>query len=281
MDRPVGSLRSTAVSAADLTRPRPEPVARAGSGPLRIPIEPTVADRSGDAAELRRKTQQVAKGGARAAVLGVNDGLVSNLLIILGVAGANAARASVRLAGFASLLAGAISMAAGEWISVRSQVELYTGVLDELRTLIARNPKLVLGELVDRLVDSGFEASTARRVSTELPLEGDRFMTFTARTVFGLDPDELGSPVTAAVSSLGLFAAGALVPLVPWFFLHGTRAVVLSIVLTAVASMGVGMVVARSSGGSVRRSALRQLAIVVGVAAVTYLIGKVFGTAVG
>ena len=269
------------MATADLTRRFSEPGAKAGSGPLRIPIEPTVTDGSGDAAELRRKTQQVAKGGARAAVLGVNDGLVSNLLIILGVAGANAAPASVRLAGFASLLAGAISMAAGEWISVRSQVELYSGVLDELRTLIARNPKLVLGELVDRLVDSGFEASTARRVSTELPLEGDNFMAFTARTVFGLDPEELGSPVTAAVSSLGLFAAGALVPLVPWFFLHGTRAVVLSIVLTAVASMGVGMVVARSSGGSVRRSALRQLAIVVGVAVITYLIGKVFGTAVG
>jgi VIT1/CCC1 family predicted Fe2+/Mn2+ transporter len=184
---------------------------------------------------------------------------------------------SVRLAGFASLLAGAISMAAGEWISVRSQVELYGGVLAELRTLIARNPKLVLGELVDKLVDSGFEMDTARRASTELPLDGEKFMVFTARTVFGLDPEALGSPLTAAVSSLGLFAAGALVPLFPWFFLHGGRAVSVSIVLSA----GVGVVGARSSGGSMPRSAVRQLAIVVGVAAVTYVIGKVFGTAIG
>jgi vacuolar iron transporter family protein len=268
--------------AADQTRPLAIPERGTPSrGPLTVPIDATVADGSSDAVELRRKTQQVAKGAARAAVLGVNDGLVSNLLIILGVAGANAAASSVRLAGFASLLAGAISMAAGEWISVRSQVELYGGVLDELRTLIRRNPKLVLGELVGKLVDAGLEPSTAQRVSTELPLDGDKFMTFTARTVFGLDPEELGSPVTAAVSSLGLFAAGALVPLFPWFFVHGGRAVALSIVLTALASAGVGVVVARSSGGSAGRSAARQLAIVVGVAAITYLIGKVLGTAVG
>ena len=106
-------------------------------------------------------------------------------------------------------------------------------------------------------------------------------MVFTARTVFGIDPEELGSPVTAAVSSLALFSGGALVPLLPWFFMKGTPAVLLSAVLTGVASLVVGAAIARSSGNNVARSAARQFAIVVAASAITYGIGKAFGTAIG
>jgi hypothetical protein len=151
--------------------------------PTHIPIEPTVSDANADTAALRRKAQQVARGGARAAVLGANDGLVTNLCLILAVAGANAAPSAVRLAGFASLVAGAFSMAAGEWVSVSSHRELAVGLLDELRRLIARNPKLVLGELTAQRVDDGFAEDTAAQASTELPLDEDRFLTFTARTM--------------------------------------------------------------------------------------------------
>ena len=249
--------------------------------PITFPIDARVADGDSDATALRVRAQQVSRGAARAAVLGVNDGLVSNLCLILGVAGASAGQSAVRIAGFASLIAGALSMAAGEWVSVRSQVELFHGVLAELRRLIVRNPKLVLDQLVDKLVDAGFDESTARRASTELPLDGERFMVFTARTVFGIDPEELGSPVIAAVSSLALFSGGALVPLLPWFFTEGTPAVLLSAVLTGIASLGVGAVIARSSGNNVARSAGRQFAIVVAASAITYGIGKAFGTAIG
>ncbi|MDP9075214.1 MAG: VIT1/CCC1 transporter family protein, partial [Actinomycetota bacterium] len=119
--------------------------------PTQIPIEPRVADAASDADELAGRVAQVAKGGARAAVLGVNDGLVTNVCLILAVAGANASRTNVRLAGFASLVAGAFSMAAGEWVSVRSQVELLSGLVDELRRMVSRNPALVLNELAKRL----------------------------------------------------------------------------------------------------------------------------------
>lgn len=269
------------VRSAVLPFAKAAPKASAPVAPYTPRIAPKVADGSKDAAELKAKSDQVAKGAARAAVLGVNDGLVSNLCLILGVAGASSTAAAVRIAGLASLVAGAFSMAAGEWISVRSQVELFKGVLDELRKLTERNPQLVLNTLADRLTDIGLAETTAKQVTTELPLKEKSFFDFTAQTVFGLNPDELGSPRVAAVSSLGLFGAGAIVPLAPWFFTSGMLATVLSVVFTGIASLVVGAWVGRSSGGSPVKSALRQLLIVVVVAAVTYGIGKAVGTAVG
>jgi VIT1/CCC1 family predicted Fe2+/Mn2+ transporter len=263
------------------TRAGPERRPAAAPTPTRIPIDPHVADAAADAAALADKIGQVSRGGVRAAVLGVNDGLVTNVCLILAVAGANASASSVRLAGFASLLAGALSMAAGEWVSVRSQVDLYTSALGELRVLVGRHPKLILDELAGRLEAAGFGRETAQVASTELPLDEPRFLRFTARTLFGLDPDELGAPMTAATTSLVLFAAGALVPLLPWFFTRGTAATALSLALTAGASLVVGAVVGRSSARPVVACALRQLGIVVAAAAVTFGIGKLFGTAVG
>jgi VIT1/CCC1 family predicted Fe2+/Mn2+ transporter len=254
--------------------------AAADARPVTYPIDPRVADAAADAAALRVRVAQVARGGARAAVLGVNDGLVTNVCLILAVAGADASASSVRLAGFASLIAGAFSMAAGEWVSVRSQVELMQGLFDELRRLSARNPKLVLDELTDHLVETGFGRETAQIASTELPLDEPRFLRFTARTIFGVDPDAAGSPHTAAWTSFALFALGALVPLLPWFFVHGATATTLSIVLTSAASLAVGAIVARSSGRSVWMGAGRQLGIVVVAAGVTWAIGRIFGTAV-
>jgi vacuolar iron transporter family protein len=249
-------------------------------GPFTDTIDAQIVDSARDAADLRRRTDAVARGGARAAVLGVNDGLVTNVCLILAMAGADSSQSAVRLAGFASLVAGALSMAAGEWVSVRSQVELFEGILAELRTLIRRNPQLILGELTSKLEEAGFAHDTAQRASTELPLSGDKFIDFTARTVFGVNPDELGSPRTAALSSLALFGGGALVPLLPWFFAAGTAATVMSIVATALASMTVGGWVSRSASRSVALGALRQLGIVIAAAAVTYGIGAVFGTTV-
>ena len=250
------------------------------SGPYTERIEPAVTDGARDAEELRQKAEVVARGGARAAVLGVNDGLVTNICLILGVAAANGPASAVRVAGFASLVAGAVSMAVGEWVSVRSQVEMYEGVLDELRLLVRRNPKLVLDTLTQRLVDGGFARDTARLVATELPLDERHFQQFTAQTVFGINADELGSPRVAALTSLALFSLGAAVPLAPWLVGSGIAATVTSIVLTAVASMAVGAWVARSSGRPALHGGLRQLLFVVLAAAVTSGVGAAFGTAV-
>src|SRR4051794_37837875 len=204
---------------------------RVVSQPVRIPIERRATDPAADAADLTRRVAQVSRGAARAAVLGVSDGLVTNICLILGVAGAQASAGSVRLAGFASLIAGAFSMAAGEWVSVRSQVELYGGLIGELRRLVSRNPRLVLDEMASHLEAAGFGRETAQIASTELPLDEPRFLRFASTTLFGLNPDELGSPMVAAMTSLGLFAAGALVPLLPWFFTSGGGAPPPSVVL--------------------------------------------------
>jgi VIT1/CCC1 family predicted Fe2+/Mn2+ transporter len=253
---------------------------RQSGRPIHIPIEPAVRDAAADTASLRRKAEQVSRGGVRAAVLGANDGLVTNLCLILAIAGASATPSAVRLAGFASLIAGAFSMAAGEWVSVSSHKELAVGLLAELRRLIARNPKLVLDELTTQLVDDGLAEDTAMQASTELPLDEDRFLNFTARTVFGVNPDELGSPVTAASSSFALFSIGALIPLAPWFFTSGAAAVGTSVVLTGLASLFIGGLVSRSSGNSTILGAARQLAIVVLASGITYGIGALFGTAI-
>ncbi len=250
------------------------------SQPLTPRIEPRVADNDRDAAELRGRVETVSRGGARAAVLGVNDGLVTNVCLILALAGASASASTVRTAGFASLIAGAFSMAAGEWVSVRSQVELYHGILAEIRALVQRNPRLVLGELTTKLTDAGFAHDTAQRAAAERPLDEGRFLDFSARTVFGVNPDDLGSPMTAALGSLGLFTVGALVPLVPWFLAEGPAATVASLVATAVAGLLVGGWVSGSAGRPVAPGAVRQLLIVVAAAAVTYAIGALFGTAV-
>lgn len=171
-------------------------------------------------------------------------------------------------------------MAAGEWVSVRAQVELYQGVLGELRSLVGRNPKLVLDALEDKLEGFGFDTSTAQKASTEIGLDEELFLSFAARNVFGVNDDELGSPMTAALSSLALFSLGALVPLAPWFFTEGGAGVALTIVLTTVSAVVVGAYIGRSGGTSAWRSALRQFVIVAGAAGITYGIGALFGTTV-
>ena len=252
----------------------------ARQGPLVNAIDPYVTDGAADAVALQARTQTVNRGAARAAVLGVNDGLVTNLSLIIAMAGASADQSAVRLAGFASLVAGAFSMAAGEWVSVRSQVELYQGILAELRNLVRRNPKLVLEQLTERLEADGFAKETAQQAATELPLDEGRFFDFAARTLFGLTADGLGSPRVAAFSSLALFSVGALVPLMPWFVTSGSVAMWASIVLTAIASVAVGGWITSSSGSGVVKGGTRQLLIVVATASVTFLIGKIFGTVV-
>lgn len=259
------------------------PVAGTASGlrpPYTTRAEPRTTDPAADAAALRARASAVNRGAARAAVLGVNDGLVTNVCLILGVVGASGDADAVRIAGLASLIAGAFSMAAGEWISVRSQVELFDGVVAELRRLTSRNPRLVLDELADSLTEQGLATDTSHRVAAELPLDGERFVEFSARNLFGVDPGELGSPWVAAGSSLALFSVGALVPLAPWLVTEGSGALVVSVVATALVSMVVGAWVAQSADRPRWAGALRQLAIVVAASAVTYGIGELFGTVV-
>jgi VIT1/CCC1 family predicted Fe2+/Mn2+ transporter len=236
---------------------------------------PHVAD------ELARRAAQVEKGAARAAVLGVNDGLVTNVCLILAVAGAQVSRAGVRLAGFASLIAGACSMAAGEWVSIRAQVDLYRGVLSDLRRIYVSHRPAVFHQLVHRFERNGLDADTASTAASEIIGDDRRGVEVSARLLVGINPEELGSPWIAATTSLLLFAAGALVPLLPWFFVGGTVGVTWSIALTVVAGAIVGGFIGAMSSEPVWRSALRQVFIVVLASSVTFGIGRLLGTTVG
>jgi VIT1/CCC1 family predicted Fe2+/Mn2+ transporter len=211
--------------------------------PVSNPSQPNT--RTQDSALLARRAAQVQRGGARAAVLGVNDGLVSVLCIVLGVAGANAKPSAVLLAGFAGLIAGAISMAAGEWISVTSQVELFNGVLNDLKQLVKHDPELLRDSLRDDFEKGGITSQTAVKAAAEVAANDQHLYYQYATNVIGLNPDELGSPWTAAISSFLLFTAGALAALVPWFFGGGFRSISLSIIFTAIGGLLVGAYVAR------------------------------------
>ena len=238
-------------------------------------------DRRKDSEILAKRALQVQRGGARAAVLGVNDGLVSTLCIVLGVAGAGAASHSVLLAGFAGLIAGAVSMAAGEWISVRSQVELFSGVLKDIRYLMKEDRPLLVDQIADSLSRTGHEDATAIKAAKEIAGDDHHLTEAYARQVMGFNPDELGSPWIAAISSFVLFTVGALAPLSPWFFGGGMTAIWLSIIFTGIGSLIAGGYISKSGGRSVVGGALRQLGIVILASAVTYGVGYLFGTTVG
>lgn len=236
--------------------------------------------RERDSHILAQRAAQVQRGGARAAVLGVNDGLVSTLCIVLGVAAAGQPQNTVLLAGLAGLVAGSISMAAGEWISVKSQVELFQGILGDLRTMVKRDKVLLDETLAAHFIEDGYAAKTASTATKELSKDTERYFATYAEQVIGMNPDELGSPWVAAGSSFALFTAGALAPLAPWFFVGGETAMVWSVVLTALGSLVAGGYVALSSGRSLAYGAVRQLLIVVLASIVTIGVGRLFGVVV-
>lgn len=230
---------------------------------------------------LAKRALQVQRGSARAAVLGVNDGLVSVLCLVLAVAGAGADASAVLLAGFAGWLAGAVSMAAGEWISVRAQVELFGGVLKDIHSLMHKDRTMMKRQVAAQLQVSGLSESTANMAAEELQKD-DRLLRDTYATqVAGFNPRELGSPWIAAFSSFALFTLGAIAPLLPWIFTDGIFAIVLSIVFTGFFSLIIGGFVGASSGKGAIYGALRQLFIVLLASAVTYGTGYLFGVTVG
>lgn len=241
----------------------------------------TSVSRSRDSELLAKRARQVQGGAARAAVLGINDGLVSTVCLVLGVAAAsNGNQQAVMVAGFAGLVAGAFSMAAGEWISVKSQVELFEGILGDLKKMVKTDLSLLRENLESKLVEIGMTEKASKSAAQDMATKDKHFSVMYATQVLGVNPDELGSPWTAAISSLALFTLGSFVALAPWFFGGGMIAAVWSVVLTALVSLGVGAYIANTSGKSIAYGALRQFAIVLLASAVTYGIGLLFGVAV-
>ncbi|AMG84497.1 MULTISPECIES: VIT1/CCC1 transporter family protein [Microbacterium] len=222
-------------------------------------------------------------GSFRAAVFGANDGLVSNLALVLGIGATGVSSGFVLFSGIAGLLAGALSMGAGEFVSVRSQRELLTATeANEDAAAAAADLDIDENELAlvyrARGMDQGESLARARRI-VQAAQEGVRRAATGPVAVQGGDAHEVvGNDWTAAISSFLLFASGAIVPVLPWIFgMEGTAAIVLALVLVGIALLSTGAMVGVLSGGPPLRRALRQLAIGFGAAAVTYALGLLFG----
>ena len=218
----------------------------------------------------------------RAAVLGANDGLVSNLSLVMGVAGASAARSTILLTGLAGLVAGACSMAMGEWLSVTSSRELNQKQIDIEAEELKRMPEEEKEEMTLIYQAKGLDESQARALADRLMANKDTALDTLVREELGIDPTELGgSPWTAAASSFCLFAAGAIFPVVPFFWLSGTPALLASLALSGLALALIGAGTSLFTGRGLLLSASRQLLIGFAAAGITYGVGRLMGVAIG
>lgn len=220
-------------------------------------------------------------GTLRAVIFGVSDGLVSNTSLVMGVAGAASGDAHLMLlAGIAGLLAGAFSMAAGEYISMQSQRELYERQIALERAELEMMPEEEEAELAAVYRAKGFTDEEARTIAARLFQDPEHALDTLIREELGLDPDQLGSPWGAAGGSFVAFAGGAIIPVLPFLFGGGPTPVVVSIVLSLSAMFAVGVGVSLLTGRSALFSGFRQVAIGAAAAAVTFAVGRLIGVSV-
>jgi vacuolar iron transporter family protein len=214
-------------------------------------------------------------GAVRAAIFGVNDGLVSNLSLIMGFMGAAVSNSVVLLAGVAGLLSGSFSMGAGEYVSMRVQRELFERLLHIEAHELATEPEEEHQELKAIYEQKGFPSHLAQEVTDVIMRDPDVALETHAREELGLDPGELGSPWGASISSFVTFMAGAAIPMLPFVFASGTAAALAAIAASAVALFSVGAAMSVITGRRALFSGIRMLLIGGTAAAVTYAIGTV------
>jgi VIT1/CCC1 family predicted Fe2+/Mn2+ transporter len=234
-------------------------------------------DRPG--AEIHHDHRDVSGGWLRPTVFGAMDGLVSNFALIAGVAAADAPPAQVSLAGLAGLVGGAISMAAGEYLSVRSQNESTRAELAVERHELEHNASAELEELAGSFIARGVSPDVAREVARQLSRDPDQALLVHAQEELGIDPQQLPSPWIAAGSSLIAFSVGAIVPLLP--YLCGATAVWISAILALVALFGAGVLASRFTMRPWWYAGARQLLLGAFAAAVTFGVGSLFHVTVG
>jgi len=236
----------------------------------------------GTLARLEGRHRSLGGNALRAAVLGANDGLVSNLSLVMGVAGADLAARAILVTGIAGLLAGACSMAMGEWLSVNSARELAQQQIaieaDELR----ESPEEEMEELILIYEAKGLPQEQARLLAERLIANKDTALDTLTREELGIDPDDLGgSAWVAGGTSFLLFAAGAIFPVAPFFVLAGTKAIAASLGLSALVMFGIGAGTTLFTGRGALFSGARQLAIGMAAAAITFGLGRLIGVAIG
>ena len=214
----------------------------------------------------------------RAAVLGGNDGLVSNFSLVMGIAGATNGQKEVLLTGMAGLLAGALSMALGEWISVKSSQELYENQMQLEMDELEHNPEGEERELALIYMSKGIESEKAKQMAHEVMQDKNQAHEVLVREELGISSEELkGSAMEAALASFFFFAIGALLPVIPFFFIGGIKATMLSASLSALGLFLIGAIITLFTGKSMLYSGMRQVIFGLAAAAITYSIGKWIG----
>jgi VIT1/CCC1 family predicted Fe2+/Mn2+ transporter len=231
---------------------------------------------------FERKHRSVGGNAIRAAVLGGNDGLVSNFSLVMGVAGATAEGTGVVLAGVAGLLAGALSMALGEWISVKSSQELYENQMQVEMEEIEMNPEGEMKEIALIYMSKGIPEQQAQKMAADIIGNKSDAHTLLVKEELGIDPQELkGSPMEAAIYSFILFSIGAIIPLSPFLFTHGSIAILISVLVSALGLFLIGVAITLFTGKNFWFSGFRQVLFGLAAAAITFGIGKLIGIGVG
>jgi vacuolar iron transporter family protein len=236
----------------------------------------------GSVAQLEGRHKAGGGNALRAAVLGANDGLVSILSLTMGVAGATNSRPAILIAGLAGVLAGAGSMALGEWLSVQSSRELYEHQIKIEAEEIADSPEEEQEELALIYQSKGLPEDRAKELASHMMADKGSILDTLAREELGIDPEELGgSAYEAAFTSFFLFAFGAFFPIVSYLIWSGTTAILLSLAISAVGLFIIGAAITLMTGRSVWFSGTRQVLVGIAAAALTYGIGKLIGVSIG
>ena len=218
----------------------------------------------------------------RAAVLGASDGLTTNLSLVMGVAGANLPGHTILFTGLAGMLAGALSMSIGEWLSVQSARELYTHQIAVERQELLEMPEEEREELALIYEAKGIDRETANRMAERIMAQGEAALDTLAREELGIDPDELGgSAWTASIMSFMLFAVGAVIPVIPFVFGSGTVAVLFSLLLGTLGLFIIGVGITLTTGAPLLKSAGRQVLLGLAAAAITFGLGSLVGGRLG
>ncbi len=229
-------------------------------------------------ARFEKRHRSVGGNALRAAVLGGNDGLVSNFSLVMGVAGAAGGSGEVLMAGIAGLMAGALSMALGEWISVRSSQELYENQIAVEMEELEINPDGEQKEMALIYMAKGIPAGQAEEMAAQIMLDKEKAHKFLVQEELGINTEELkGSAMEAAVTSFLFFAVGAIFPVVPFFFLSGLNGILVSTAVSSVGLFFIGAAITLFTGKNVWYSGLRQVLFGLVAAAITYGIGSLIG----
>lgn len=229
-------------------------------------------------ARFEKRHRSVGGNALRAAVLGGNDGLVSNFSLVMGIAGATSGQSGVLLAGLAGLLAGALSMALGEWISVKSSQELYENQMQLEMEELETNPEGEEKELALIYISKGIPEMQAKQMAKDIIGNKDHAHEILIKEELGINAEDLkGSAMEAAITSFILFAVGAVIPVIPFFFTAGMQAIFISTALSAMGLFLIGASITLFTGKSVWYSGFRQVLFGLMAAAITFGIGKLIG----